>query len=149
MALVATALLAVGAACSGSDESAVPTATPGPSITISEAAGRLAMGRGAVYFRIVNAGPVADALVGASTPAAKTVELHETVMDGAMAKMQPVPRIEVPANGEQVLKPGGYHVMMFDFTEPLKVGDTISVTLTFEKSGVMTIVVPIREFPAG
>jgi copper(I)-binding protein len=55
----------------------------------------------------------------------------------------------VPAYGEQVLKPGGYHVMMFDFSEPLKIGDTISVTLTFEKSAPMTISVPIREFPVG
>jgi copper(I)-binding protein len=149
LVVVASAAALAGAACSDSGEPAAPTATPGPSLAVSDAAGRLAMGRGAVYFRITNSGAVADALIGASTPAARTVELHETVMEGAMAKMQPVPRIEVPAYGEQVLKPGGYHVMMFDFSEPLKIGDTISVTLTFEKSAPMTISVPIREFPVG
>ena len=104
------------------------------------------MGRGAAYFRIKNTGPVADALVSASSPVAMMVELHETVMEGATAKMQPVAKIEVPANGEQVLKPGGYHIMLMGLNQELKVGDTIQLTLTFEKSGTMTISVPVTPF---
>jgi copper(I)-binding protein len=149
--LVAAALLAtaLASACSqGGDEAPAPTPTPGPNLAISDAAGRAVMGRGAVYMRITNTGTLSDYLVGASSPAARTVEVHETVMEGAMSQMRPVARVEVPANGELVLKPGGYHIMMMDLERDLKVGDVIEVTLSFEKSGRITISVPVRDFSA-
>ncbi len=34
-----------------------------------------------------------------------------------------------------VLKPGGYHVMLLDLKKPLKEGDLLNFTLTFEKAG--------------
>jgi len=144
LAVLATAL---AGACSGGGAGA-PTPTPGPSLAISDAAARAVMGRGAVYMRITNAGTLSDFLVGASSPAAGTVEVHETVMEGAMSQMRPVARIEVPAKGEQVLKPGGYHIMLMDLKQELKVGDVIEVTLRFEKSGPITVSVPVRDFPA-
>ena len=63
---------------------------------------------------------------------------------GAMT-MRPVDGIELPAGESVELKPGGYHVMLLDLAEPLKAGDTIEVTLTFEKADPMTIKVPVRD----
>ena len=34
-----------------------------------------------------------------------------------------------------VLKPGGYHIMLIDLKQPLKEGDLLKFTLTFEKAG--------------
>ena len=47
-------------------------------------------------------------------------------------KMRPVPAIEVKAKGEAVLKPGGLHVMLIDLKAPMKEGDTVPITLTFD-----------------
>jgi copper(I)-binding protein len=101
-------------------------------------------GNGAVYVTIVNHGGSADALVGATTNAAKVVELHETVQEGGVMKMRPVPRFEVPGGGRLEMKPGGPHLMLLGLTRDLEPGDTVSVTLTFDKAGRMSVEAPVR-----
>jgi periplasmic copper chaperone A len=48
-----------------------------------------------------------------------------------------------------VLKPGSYHVMLICLKHPLKAGETIPLTLDFEKAGKVSIAVPIRAMGAG
>ncbi len=98
----------------------------------------------AVYFVIVNATNTPDALSGATTPVAASAELNETLRVGDVAKMVPVPRVEVPAQGRVEFKPGGLHIMLMGVTQELAVGKKIAVTLRFEKSGAMTLDVPIQ-----
>jgi len=71
-------------------------------------------------------------LVGAASPAAKIVEIHEMKQEGGMVKMGAVNRVALPANKTVELKPGGYHIMMMDLARPLKEGDAVPLTLTFE-----------------
>lgn len=91
-----------------------------------------------------------DRLVSASTNIAETAELHETTAeDGSMA-MQQVDGIEIPAGGEAVLEPGGFHVMLVDVTEELAESDTVDLTLVFENAGEQTVsaeVVPTGDQP--
>ena len=69
-------------------------------------------------------------LVGATSPAAKVVEIHEMKMDGGMMKMRAIDKLALPAGRAVELKPGGYHVMLMDLAQPLKEGDTVPLTLT-------------------
>jgi hypothetical protein len=101
-------------------------------------------GNGAVYVTVTNRGGSPDALVSAATDSATTVELHETVHEGGVMKMRPLPRFEVPAGGRLEMKPGGRHIMLLGLTRDLKPGDTVTVTVTFEKAGRMTVEVPVR-----
>jgi copper(I)-binding protein len=103
----------------------------------------------AVYFVIANEGGQADALIGATTPAASQAELHQSVIQNDVAEMVPVARVDIPAGGRVEFKPGGYHVMLVGLTRDLKVGESIPLTLRFEKSGAITIDVPIRAEGAG
>ena len=66
-------------------------------------------------------------------------------MGGGMMTMQPVESIPVPAGETVALEPGGYHVMLLDVKKVLAVGDTIDVTLTFEKAGEVTTTAEVRE----
>ena len=100
----------------------------------------------AVYFVVVNDGDTADSLVGASADVTGRVEIHETVMLDGEAEMQPVDSIAIPADSEMAFEPGGYHVMLFDLAEPLAIGDTVSLVLTFENAGEVEIDAEIREF---
>ena len=103
-------------------------------------------GTGAVFMVLKNKGGEADRLVGGQTDVAKVVEIHETVMKGEVMKMQMLANgLEVPAKGEVLLKPGGYHVMLIGMTRDLKVGDTFSLDLQFEKSGTITVEPEVRE----
>jgi periplasmic copper chaperone A len=47
-----------------------------------------------------------------------------------------------------VLKPGSYHVMLIGLKKPLKAGETIPLTLDFEKAGKVSLTVPIRAMGA-
>jgi len=76
----------------------------------------------------------------------KVLEIHETVMEGEVMKMQMLPDgLEVPARGEVLLKPGGYHIMLIGIKRDLEVGDTFSLDLQFEKSGTITVEPKVRE----
>ena len=100
---------------------------------------------GAVYVVIENKGNVADRLVGASSAAAKMVEVHESYMEAGVMKMRPVAGVDVPVGGRVELKPGGFHIMLMDLVAPLQTGSKIVVNLRFEKAGEMPVNAEIRE----
>jgi hypothetical protein len=96
---------------------------------------------------IENTTATVDRLVSATSPAARVVELHTHIMDGGVMRMRPVTAIEVNPGEPAVLRPGGLHVMLIDLTGALQAGQTIPLTLRFEKAGEVTVQVPVR--PAG
>jgi copper(I)-binding protein len=119
-----------------------PSATPGGMQGGMEM--KATSGNSAVYMVIHNDGPVGDRLVGAVADVTKTVELHQTKMEGGMAQMMPVAGIDVPARGMVELKPGGLHVMLIGLKRDLKAGDKFAVTLKFQKSGEVKLTVGVR-----
>jgi hypothetical protein len=74
-------------------------------------------------------------LVGAASPAAKMVEIHESMTMGGTAHMHEVESVALPAGKPVQLKPGGHHVMLMGLAKPLKAGDTVPLTLTIEEKG--------------
>jgi copper(I)-binding protein len=66
-------------------------------------------------------------------------------MGTEMMEMRPVEAIELPAGETVSLEPGGYHIMLIDLAEPLTVGTTIDVTLTFETAAEQVVTVEIRD----
>ncbi len=76
--------------------------------------------------------PAAMKLVGARSPAADIVEIHEMAMIGDTMKMRAVKAIELPANKAVALEPGGYHVMLIDLRKQISDGDAVPITLVFE-----------------
>jgi copper(I)-binding protein len=131
--LTAVALVvAMGAACGGGAEE--------DAIRVSDAWARSPMQDvGAVYFTVRNGAEVEDRLIGASSPVAGRAEVHETVEREGEMVMQPVEAVPIPPGEEMRFEPGGYHVMLFDLTEPLEVGSTITVVLEFERAGRISI----------
>ena len=120
----------------------------GPQVSVEDAWARpvpAAGGNGAVYARLVNAGDEAARLVGGQSPVAGGVEIHQTTMEEGVMKMQHIPGLEIPPKGEILLRPGDYHVMLIDVGQSLVPGDTLPITLRFEKSGEMEMDVEVRE----
>jgi len=107
-------------------------------------AGAGAKGNGAVYVRISNHGKEADALISAASEASDRVELHETINEGGVMKMRPLSKMAVSADGKLEMKPGGHHIMLLGLRRNLKPGDKVTVTLTFEKAGPLSIEAPVR-----
>ncbi|MCB2106784.1 MAG: copper chaperone PCu(A)C [Rhodobacteraceae bacterium] len=115
-------------------------------ISVSQAWMRATIGAGgnsAAYMTIANAGSAADVLTGVTTPVAGMADVHQTVEDNGMMKMEAVPKLEIPAGGSVSLSPGGYHVMVMQVGKKLTAGDTVPMTLTFERAGAVDIDVPV------
>lgn len=94
---------------------------------------------GGGYLTIHNRSAVGDRLVGASSPAAERVELHEHLREGQVIRMRAVSGFDVPANGRFELKPGGAHLMFVSVRRPFAEGARIPVKLTFEKAGEVAV----------
>jgi len=73
-------------------------------------------------------------LISASSPVAGITEIHEMAMEKDVMKMRQIARLAVAPGKPAELKPGGYHVMLLDLKQPLKAGDSVPITLTFEKA---------------
>ena len=103
---------------------------------------------GAVFFTVVNASNETDRLLRASTPIAAGVVLHQMAIDEGVMKMRAVPSVEVRPGGRLELKPNGYHLMLLDLKQPLKVGEKFPLTLTFKRGGGVLISVVVEDMGA-
>ncbi len=149
IALLLLALVAlVAAACgSGTSTNASPTTAAGGPLTISGAWVRAAASGAdtAMYFTIINGRVAADTLLSAATDAAASAGLHQTTTDASgMTGMQMMPTVPIPGGGTVQFAPGGYHVMLTGLKQELKAGDRVTVTLTFQNAGVVTVSAEVR-----
>lgn len=91
---------------------------------------------GAAFMVIQNKND-GDKLIAANSNIAEITEIHQNLIDsddGTMM-MRKIPALDIPAKGEAILKPTGYHVMFIKLKEPLTMGLEVPLTLTFEKAG--------------
>lgn len=82
-------------------------------------------------------------VLGASSPVAGVVEIHEMKMDGNVMKMRPVTVLELPAGRPVEMKPGGYHVMLMELKRPLAVGDKVRIDLRVETPDKRLLTLPV------
>lgn len=92
------------------------------------------------YMVIRNNGGEPDFLIGGTAAFAGDVQIHEMKMHGDVMKMRELAGgLEIPAGGEVILQPGGYHVMFMKLGEPLKQGENRKATLTFRNAGSVEV----------
>ncbi|MGR6838957.1 copper chaperone PCu(A)C [Aliivibrio wodanis] len=103
----------------------------------------------AIFMTIKNQSNDLRTLISATTPVAKTVELHTVIEVDGMMKMREVNAIELPKNEDTILKPGGLHIMLFGLTQPLKEEEFINVTLNFKNGDKEQFKAPIKKVISG
>lgn len=102
---------------------------------------------GAAYLEIHNTGSETDLLTGVETDASARAHIHETTLEDGVMKMRALGALEIPAGGSVIFKPRGLHIMLMNLKAPLRQGETLTLTLSFEKAG--SIRVPFRIGPPG
>jgi copper(I)-binding protein len=116
-------------------------------LVISGAVARASIGNAptsAAYMTITTSGEP-DRLVAAASPAAQAVELHTSLQEGGVSKMQRVDAVPVAPGAPAELAPGGHHLMLIGLAAPLEEGTTVPLTLTFEGAGEITVDVPVSK----
>lgn len=109
----------------------------------------LAGGNGALYLTIANPTDQADQLTSVTATIAQAAEMHESINDNNVMRMEGRPDgFAIPAGGLLELTPNGKHVMLMGLTQALAVGDTFTATLTFAHAPAMTMLVTVAEMGA-
>jgi len=92
-------------------------------------------------------------LIGAASPVAAAVEIHNMSLEGGVMRMFPVKTVELPAGTLVRLAPGGYHVMLLGLRRQLKAGERIPLTLKVQgvdgKVQDIEAHVPVRDLASG
>lgn len=93
---------------------------------------------------VKNNGNADDRLVAVESPSAGRVELHEMTMENDVMKMRKLENGIVILAGQTVeLKSGELHLMFMEVAKPFAEGDTVPVTLTFERAGKVDYALPV------
>lgn len=99
---------------------------------------------GAAFMMIENIGDADDRLIGVASPAAQMVQIHTNREEGGVMKMLHLEEgLPVPAGETVMLQRGGHHIMFMGLSESFEQGKVIPLTLIFEKSGEITVDVPV------
>lgn len=102
----------------------------------------------AVFLQLQNKDNKAHALVSASSEVATVVELHNHINEGGVMKMRKVEKIDLPAGKAVALKPGSFHIMLIGLKKPLKVNETVELSLRFEDGTSLKLSAPVKEVSA-
>ena len=89
------------------------------------------------YMKLLNDGDF-DRLISASSAATTGIELHGVRVKGSGIRMARLDNGVAVPNGGMELKLRGYHLLML-LAGPVKVGDKVPVTLTFEQAGDLVV----------
>jgi hypothetical protein len=89
-------------------------------------------------------------LIGVTSTAAASAEIHTMSMDNGVMKMRQLEYLPLPANQPVKLGPGGDHLMLFGLKRALKAGDIVPLTITVkfsdqgtEKINIKALVQPL------
>lgn len=104
---------------------------------------------GVAFMELINYND-SDRLLSISSSASERIELHTHLNEDGVMKMRRVDGIDLPHDEAVALKPGSFHVMMFE--ADLTLGDEVVLTLDFETAEDLTVVAPVvlrGEIPDG
>ncbi len=116
-------------------------------ITVKDAYLRVsgAMAKTAAAFMTIENAGADDRLIDAHSDLSQRVELHTHKQDanGVMQMLHVEEGFAIPAGGSHALERGADHVMFLGLNSVPAEGDVVTLTLTFEKAGEVTVEVPV------
>jgi len=101
----------------------------------------------AAYFEISNNTNQDIQIVDSNSSAFDMTMIHNTVIEGGVAKMVHMDGLTVPANGQVKLAPLSTHMMLMRPESPLKEGDTVDITLIDENDNEYDYQINVRQAP--
>lgn len=86
----------------------------------------------AAFVTVINTSSNDQKIISATSPVAAIIELHTSSEKDGIYRMRPVDTIDIPAGGMEVLKSGGYHIMLIDLHHDLMSDQEIPVTFEMD-----------------
>jgi copper(I)-binding protein len=98
----------------------------------------------ACYMTIENPSDREQVLTRVTSPLFSDIEIHRTELRDGIARMWPESKLVILPKGKVVFQRGGYHLMLINPVRPLHAGDTVDLTLEFEKGLKLTVNAAVR-----
>lgn len=99
------------------------------------------------YFTLNNAAAQQAILTAVTSDAFKRIELHQHSHTDGMMRMEQIEQIVIPAEDSVELSPGGLHLMMFEPTKALEVGQAVELILHFADGQQLAVSLPAVAMP--
>ena len=100
----------------------------------------------AAFMTIQNTGPDEMVLKSVTSEIAEIAQIHTMEQIGEIMKMKEVGELRVPANGQAVLAPKGYHIMLIRLLRPITEGETIPLSLNFADGTIVSVDGVVRKW---
>lgn len=100
----------------------------------------------AAFMTIHNAGSDETFLKSAGCDIAETVQIHTMEQVGEIMKMKEVSELRIPADGQAILAPKGYHIMLIGLVRPINEGETIPLSLNFTDRATVVIDAVVKKW---
>jgi copper(I)-binding protein len=72
-------------------------------------------------------------------------EFHQTIETDGIARMEHQQNLKIPADSELELKPGGYHIMLFNPARRLQAGDRTKCNMSFDDGSTIDFELEIKK----
>lgn len=103
---------------------------------------------GVGFMTIANAGKTPVTLKRMETPAAASVEIHQSAMvNGVMTMRELKTGVVIPAGGQVAFAPGGYHFMILSLKSAQSVGQKVPATLIFDNGRKVQVELAVQLTP--
>ena len=99
----------------------------------------------AAYMTLHNSSTKALRIVALRSASFARVEIHETVMQDGMMRMQQVPELRLnPGQGVQ-LAPGGLHLMLIEPTRPTRPGEMHTIEIEYDDGSRQSLQIVVKK----
>jgi len=100
----------------------------------------------AAFMTIQNTGSEEIVLESAVCEIAEIVQIHTMEQVGEIMKMKEVSELRIPANGQAILAPKGYHIMLIGLVRPINEGETIPLSLNFTGRATVAVDAVVKKW---
>jgi len=97
------------------------------------------------YMTIRNAGANAISIIAIRSDAFSSVEIHRTIAEDGMMRMEAVPTLIIEPDSTVKLAPGGLHLMMMNPAEPTKPGDVLQIVIELDDGSTQNLNMTVKK----
>ena len=97
------------------------------------------------YMTIRNARADAISIIAIRSDAFASVEIHRTVAEDGMMRMEAVPTLVIEPGATVKLAPGGLHLMMMNPAEPTKPGDVLQIAIELDDGSTQNLNMTVKK----
>ena len=97
------------------------------------------------YMTIRNTQANAVSIIAIRSDAFTSVEIHRTISEDGMMRMEPVPTLVIEPNSSVQLAPGGLHLMMMNPTEATRPGDVLQIVIELDDGSTQSLNMTVKK----